>query len=198
MPSDDTSDLIFQAAFAEVMDHEGLGQHTFNPYDRGGETYSGISRLWWPDWFGWKLLDDQVPTDDSRLIGATTEFYAQTFWRPLRCDDMSYKIACEVFDSAVHMGKREAAEIFQLALNILNRQQSTYDDVEVDGKIGNQTMIAYRLLLREEPDEVNLFKTLNVMQGAHYVATVRRLPSQEMNFRGWLTRVVFTHGGRRS
>ena len=195
---DDTADTMYERAFAEVMSHEGLGQHTTNPYDRGGETYSGISRLWGPEWGGWKLRDEGVAPDDSRLIDATINFYLGAFWLPLRCPDMSYKIATEVFDTAIHTSKRESSEIFQLSLNILNRQGSTYDDVKVDGHIGNQTMVAYRLLFREEPDEVNLFKTLNVMQGAHYVATVRNLPRQEMNYRGWLTRVVFTHDGRTS
>jgi lysozyme family protein len=144
------------------------------------------------------LLDEGVKPDDSRLLDATIGFYSGAFWLPLRCGDMSYRIACEVFDTAIHTSKREAASMFQLSLNILNRQEYLYDDVVADGHIGNQTMVAYRLLLKEEPDEVNLFKTLNVMQGAHYVATVRKLPRQEMNYRGWLTRVVFTHDGRTS
>ena len=46
---------IFDQAFNKVIKLEG-GYSNYKE-DRGGETYKGISRVFNPDWAGWKIID---------------------------------------------------------------------------------------------------------------------------------------------
>ncbi|MFV0511571.1 MAG: glycosyl hydrolase 108 family protein, partial [Shewanella algae] len=47
----------FPEAYAKTMGVEGLGVRTNTPGDYGGDTFSGISRTYWPEWPGWEYLD---------------------------------------------------------------------------------------------------------------------------------------------
>lgn len=46
----------FAKAFAATMQHEGEYANVVG--DKGGETYMGISRVYWPSWAGWPVIDD--------------------------------------------------------------------------------------------------------------------------------------------
>lgn len=45
----------FRTALSYILEHEGY--YSNHPHDYGRETYCGISRVFNPDWIGWKYID---------------------------------------------------------------------------------------------------------------------------------------------
>jgi len=178
----------FKSAFLHTMSREG--GYSNNPADRGGETFRGIARNFHPDWPGWSVIDAiHVDTRDGykgdpELTKLVADFYRGSFWNPLRLTEIdSQVIANELFDSAVNAGVGAAARWLQRAVNLLSQP-----DISVDGKVGSKTIGAVNLLI-STVGEGPLLKTLNILQGMHYLEIVERSPSQEVFFKGWLTRV---------
>lgn len=147
-----------------------------NSADRGGETFKGIARRFWPTWKGWAIVDSlkkepgfpktaETNSDLNRLV---RDFFKDNFWEPLRLSQINNQaIKNELFDTAVNIGVNPAGRMLQRALNYLNRNQRNWQDIEVDGKIGPQTLLTLAKL--NEVDQRHLFNLLNVLQGAHYV-----------------------------
>jgi lysozyme family protein len=170
--------------------------------DSGKETYRGVSRVMWPNWAGWVIIDqyklvahlntgDFIPIAWKRgaeLDGLVNAFYKTQFWDVNKLDQVNNQpIANELFDSGVNMGTGIAAKFLQEALNLLNRNQKDYSDIAEDGKIGNITLG----LANSYPYQGALLKTLNGLQFMRYVSICESDPAQENNFRGWLSRVSF-------
>lgn len=178
----------YNSAFMHTMAREG--GYVNHPLDRGGETFCGISRKHHPDWPGWALLDeypeglrDNLKTSPD-LLRLVSDFYLAKFWAPLRLTEIdSQVIANELFDSAVNCGTTTAARWLQQAINLLSQP-----DIKVDGRVGSQTVGAANLLI-DTVGEGPLLKTLNGLQFEHYHTLAYVDPSQEVFFKGWLTRV---------
>lgn len=85
---------------------------------------------------------------------------------------LSPAVGHKLVDAGVNAGPVRAARWYQEALNQLNRGGKDYAKVAVDGKIGAQTIAAYRALERKrgrvKACELTL-KLLDVQQGAHYM-----------------------------
>ena len=47
---------IFEIAYKISMKLEGYYSNSLN--DKGGETVNGISRVYFPEWAGWKIVDE--------------------------------------------------------------------------------------------------------------------------------------------
>lgn len=161
--------------------------------DRGGETYRGISRRFHPSWQGWPLVDQlkfepgfpRNLANHPGLQSLVASFYLQQFWEPLQAEQIVHQsVADELFDTAVNMGIATSVSFAQTALNLLNRNQSSYPDGLVDGKMGPKTL----KLLNEFSEVDILVRTLNALQGARYIRICEKDPSQEVFFRGWLKR----------
>ena len=183
----------FRIAYNLVREHEG--GYVNNPKDRGGETYKGIARKFFPSWSGWKIIDSYRSERaflgkldaDADLQAAVLAFYKANFWNPLSLDQaVNQSIANELFDTGANMGLDTAGRFLQRSLNVLNRQGKTYPDVFVDGKIGASTI----KVLNAHPSPATVLKVLNVLQGAKYVAICEANPSQEVFMNGWLNRVA--------
>ena len=122
-----------------VLNYEGGWCN--NPGDRGGETFRGISRVFWPAWEGWSLVDTiktERPDDfaavlfqDFDLKEMVSKFYRVNFWEPCGCDMLPGKVAAAVFDFAVNSGDKVAVKQLQATLG-----------AEVDGVVGPQTVKA--------------------------------------------------------
>ncbi len=183
----------FNQAFRITAAHEG--GYVDDPDDRGGETYRGISRKHHPDWSGWAILDGfkSHPTfpaniDDGALDASVAAFYKSLYWNPFQGDDLSSQlIANELFDSGVNMGVSRAVHFLQEALNLLNRNGASWDEIAEDGDFGKNTMKALNAALAK--DELSLFNLMNVLQGMHYINLMRKSPVQEKYARGWFKRV---------
>jgi lysozyme family protein len=186
----------FSRAFAATMQHEGGYANVVG--DKGGETYMGISRVYWPSWPGWPVIDDwraervNALQRDTMLTEHVLAFYRAQFWDRLRGDELaelSIPIALEMFDTAVNMGVGRAVRFLQEALNMLNRGGRTYADIAVDGLIGRDTLNTLKRCLETQPGsrESNERLILNCLNGEQYIA-YKQNPQHEQ-FAGWFARV---------
>ena len=187
----------FRKAYFTTLGHEG--GYANDPQDRGGETYRGISRRFYPKWEGWAIIDkakgdkDKFPQniDHSALYTLVQEFYEDEYWNKFRGDDiLNQELANELFDSAVNLGLSRAVRLLQQSLNLLNREGRLYSNIDEDGEYGTKTHETLLAYLRTEPPSL-LYKVLNILQGAHYIQVMRNSESQEKFARGWLKRVDF-------
>lgn len=169
------------------------GGYVNDPTDRGGETYSGISRKWFPKWAGWKIVDSYKANGklaeldkDVALKALMHAFYEVEFWNKLQLPAVDSKsIANEIFEMAVNIGMKPAVEIAQEAINLLNKAEKLYKNIEVDGDLGDTTI---RHLNKYANNEKPLIRTINGLQFERYTEICRNDESQEKYFLGWLTR----------
>jgi len=187
----------FDEAFEKTMKHEG--GYSNDPDDAGAETYMGISRRYHPSWIGWGHIDhykkefknqiSQRLAREKSLQRFVKSFYRSHYWNTWRGDDfIDQKLANEMFDTAVNMGVIRASMFLQRSLNLLNRGQVMFNNLVVDGKVGQKTMLALGAIKRKN-DVKYLIKLINIFQGMHYIKYMERSPIQEKYARGWLNRV---------
>jgi len=185
----------FNEAFDLVMGYEG--GYDNDPYDVGGETYKGIARNYYPDWEGWKIIDEARKSsafphnlqDISELDEKVRMFYKILYWNIFWGDLIpNQAIANELFDCGVNLGTHRAIKYLQIALNILNRNGVLYDDIVEDGIYGPATHNVLNTYLSID-DPVFIVKIINILQGMHYIEYMKKSPTQERFARGWLKRV---------
>lgn len=121
----------FESAFRfTVIGQEGGFVLSTLKFDSGGQTYAGISRVNFPEWAGWKLID-AGDTKSDQLHDLVYSFYWSSFWQRMGLERLPSRIATLVFDFAVNSGRDIAAKKLQQVLR-----------VTVDGDIGPQTSLA--------------------------------------------------------
>lgn len=187
---------------------EGIYDH--DPDDPGAETFRGISRRYHPEFPGWPEIDrvkastpPGVPNiaaalrHHRELEGMALDFYRAQYWNPLRLNEVvDGRIAEELFDQAVNLGKERAGAHLQLCLNALNRNGELYPDLVADGNVGNLTIAALQKYFAGEQfyeKAVYLLRVqLNVCQGWYYFESMRKSPIKEKYARGWFERVNLT------
>ena len=197
----------FNISYNKSMSHEG--QYSNDPRDLGGETWKGISRRNFPDWEGWTIVDaiklnvqasalSKTMNADDELEELVLKFYQSEFWDKLRLSEINEQlIADELFDTAINQGKPTAVKQFQTALNLLNNNEKHYSDIVNDGKIGDNTMKAYRAYMLTsnfpgrsiERNTSVILKVMNGLQFARYAEIATDNPNQEIYFYGWINRV---------
>ncbi|MDH3387000.1 MAG: hypothetical protein OEN02_03770 [Gammaproteobacteria bacterium] len=185
----------FSEAYNLTSAHEG--GYVDDPTDRGGETYRGISRVHHPSWSGWSKIDAHkarrgFPTTldaDTALQTSVKSFYKRKYWDRFLGDQIpDQRVANELYDTGVNMGVRSAARFLQNALNLLNRNQRNFEDLVVDGWLGQGTLKALKQYLKLDRNSDALLKLLNIQQGSRYIEIMENDPSQEKYARGWLKR----------
>ena len=151
--------------------------------DAGGKTKYGITEKVARKW-GYEGQMHDLPYDTAMKI------YEDLYW-PKALDDilaLSVPIAAELFDTGVNMGVGTAGKFLQRSLNVLNKLETLFDDVKVDGIVGPATVKALEAYLdkRRGRGETALLTALNCLQGARYVELTERRKSDEANLFGWL------------
>lgn len=178
----------FEIALKETLGIEGGKSN--NPLDHGGLTYAGISQKNWPHWEGWEIIDrwGKLSQSDMLTLGIlVNDFYRYNFWDRISLDSITnQQIANELFDTGVNASPKKAIELLQRALNLLNRNQKLYKDIELDGILGTNTL----QLTNNHPYPSDLLAVLNRLQFAYYVAICEKDPTQEEFLRGWLKRTL--------
>lgn len=162
----------FNKAFKITIGHEG--GYVNDKTDRGGETKYGISKKSYPH-----LDIKNLSLEEAKTI------YYKNYWNTKRANlgMLPDIIAIEVFDTAVNMGAVRAYKMLQEALNLLNRVETRFNDLVVDGVIGKTTLRAV-----EKVEDKELLKVLNGLQFSKYLRIVRNNHSQERFFAGWIKR----------
>lgn len=182
-------------AYNITMRHEG-GYSDDND-DAGGETYKGISRRYHPTWRGWEIIDgyrvqSNFPKnlkESSELNPMVADFYKEHYWDRFLGDEIKNQdIAEEMFDTGINMGISRGVKFLQQGLNYLNRNEEMFPDLVEDGKIGNNTLKALDMYLKED-SSIHLMKIMNILQGMHYLDYMSDSPTQEKYARGWFKRV---------
>lgn len=171
----------FEKALATTLAHEGFFSN--DPQDRGGATTWGITEQVARK-HGYRGDMKDLPVETAK------EIYRKSYWDKNRLDEVAdyYEpIAAEMFDTGVNMGVSTAGEFLQRAINCLNRNQTLFPDLEVDGIIGSKTINALGKLGGSTEKQAVLI-TLNALQGERYVAICERDPRQEKYYLGWIKR----------
>ena len=170
------------------------GGYSNNPNDHGGRTYRGISEKNFPDWEGWKIIDQYEPIKEGYVIKNPVldkmiyDFYQRVFWEPNHLSDISNQVLTnEIYDAGVNFGVGTAAIMLQKSLNLLNNNGKKFADLKVDGVIGWMTTQAVNSFQRQ----MDLMKTFNGERFCRYKEICEKDPSQEVFFQSWLNRINF-------
>lgn len=186
----------FDVIYNKVMIDEG--GYVNDTDDPGGETYKGISRVFNPDWSGWKIIDSykeyvDFPAcldNDENLQIQVRYLYKKKYYDPFLGDEIDEDVAEEMFDQAVNLGINKAIEHLQRALKILNTKSKAndlYPDVIVDGRFGSDTLRAYNNFIKVR-DVKLLFNVLNCYQAKNYIEIMENTPIKE-KYIGWFNRI---------
>lgn len=159
------------------------------PGDKGGETYAGIARAFFPDWPGWHFIDaakahpsfqqgslafSRHLTTLPNLEDLVTAFYRVQWWDKMGLARWPQLVANELFEQAVNLGRGGSGKLLQRVCNAMNyvrrngKEQRLFDDLDEDGAVGPKTVKALALVLeyRAERDVVH---ALNAAQGKKYL-----------------------------
>lgn len=165
-----------------VIDREG--GYVRHHADRGGATRWGITQAV-------ARAEDYAGPMTALPRATAATIYRRLYWTRPGLDAVAARtprVAAELFDTGVNMGPAVAASFMQRALNALNRDQSDYPDVVLDGRIGPATLAALDgFLARRGPaGETVLLRAIEALQGERYVALAERRPADEAFLYGWL------------
>ncbi len=119
---------IFNIAFEKTLYLEGgYKLHTVKG-DKGGMTFAGISRVYWPDWTGWQLIDGGE-VSGPRLEAMVHVFFKIHFWDQIYGDQIGFQsVADTIYDFAVNSDLNDAVQCVQKIVG-----------AKVDGKFGPKT-----------------------------------------------------------
>lgn len=191
----------FVTALTDLYSIEGV--YSLDPDDPGGETVYGVARKKWPNVPLWKLVDGVTGQDlktkmtgrlrftkliaESGTIHKEVEaFYRKEFWNSFDCDNLPQAIAEELFEQSVNLGVRQCSLHLQRSLNLLNRNETVWADIDADGKVGPATRKALQEAIKK--DASYLLGLLNIMQGAFYIQL-----KNEKYIRGWIKRAQWVY-----
>lgn len=149
----------FNKAYQILKPNEGGYRNV--SWDRGGETYRGITRKWWPSWTGWNWIDNYKAHNGAisngkvfpELEGAVMEFVKNNYWQPIKGDQINnQQLANMVLDFKYQSG--QAARKINEALGTGSGNSITYATVEAlnakpadaFNKIKNARLKYYRAL----------------------------------------------------
>lgn len=148
--------------------------------DKGGETYAGIARNFFPNWQGWTYIDFVKRTDGPIKHNAkfpsiqwmVDQFY-RDWWNEKRFGEInSQEVANLLFDYNIHSSTHAIKAIQQLV------------GVTADGAMGPKTIAAIN-----KADPAKLHDALKE-QRRQFLDTLSKKPGQEIFREGWLARVA--------
>ena len=145
--------------------------------DKGGETYAGISRVNYPRWQGWAIIDAHKPLrngekiDSSDLESLLNSFYFLDFWQRIRGNEIdSQAVASYTHDWHVNSGSHAV------------KAAQTIVGAVPDGMVGTSTIQAINSYSGD------LLTELHNARKAFYNRIVAEDPSQEKFLKGWMDR----------
>jgi lysozyme family protein len=151
--------------------------------DKGGETYAGIARRFWPNWAGWKTIDAIKAASKTNppirhnarfpQLDASVEQFYRDMWNANRFGEINDQdVANIAFDWFVNSG----ASGIRGVQKILGVSQT--------GVLGLVTLTAIN-----QRDSVQLFNSIKAARKSFYDAIVQRDPSQQVFYKGWINRI---------
>jgi len=162
------------------------GGYSNHPSDTGGKTNFGITEDLAREY------DYEGDIEDLPLEKAK-EIYYLAFWEENNLQEvakLNESIAYEIFDTAVNCGSEVAGKFFQRCLNAFNKGEDAYEDIKVDGIIGEKTIDAFtdyhsERIVHGKGAEI-MQKALNGLQTSYYVRLCEEDDSYENFVYGWI------------
>lgn len=174
-------------AFKNAMNHliKNEGFSADQKHDKGGQTYAGISRVFNPDWPGWKIIDAPggVQTGGADLWSLVNEFYWKkyVYWQLDKMPPSDLVAYC--FDTGVLFGGKRMIEHLQIGLNRIATESNV---LPADGLVGPKTVARMNQITATEREAV--LAQLVAYRVEHHLGVVIRDPSQRKFLVGWLAR----------
>lgn len=176
----------------EVMQREG--GFVNHPDDLGGPTNFGVTFEVYKRFYPNASIED---LKNMRFEEAYAIYASEYYMKPKidRLEYYSSAITEKVLDCGVNMGPSIAIKFLQESLNLFNMVGSNkiYDELIVDGDIGNKTLSALGEFLkaRGQNGENVLLKTLNCLQGNRYISITKSRPQNKSFIYGWMNTRIF-------
>lgn len=170
------------------------GAYTNDKADAGGETNWGIT-VFVARSFGYTGSMAAMTRDQAIVI------YKARYWEQPGFDllwavdaDLSFKL----FDIGVNMGQDTGIKYLQRSLNALNQQGTDYEDLTVDGHMGNMTLTALKTFIRNRGMEGRRVVRMMVtaQQSVRYVELAEGRPLNERFEFGWQSQRAFASTDR--
>lgn len=165
----------------DLMKREG--GYANNPKDSGGETNYGIT-VATARAYGYTGPMRDLPYSTAQSIYLRRYWVEPNFYK---INEIYPALAESLLDFGVLAGQRTAAAQLQRVLNVLNRQQKDYADLEDDGRIGTITLAALRAYLQKRGREGGavLFGMIASRQSVYLQELAERRPKDEEFEYGW-------------
>lgn len=162
------------------------GGYVNDSADMGGPTKYGITLA------TLKLVKPNATIDDVKNLKKEDAYkiYEDLYFKKPNLDKV-YSIAPELagklLDISINMGATIAGSFLQTVLNAFN--DGYYQDLKVDGSIGNMTINALNafILKRGKSGETALLKAVNCLQGNRYINIALGNASQRKFIFGWIS-----------
>lgn len=166
----------------KLLQHEG--GYANNPFDKGGETYRGISRNNHSYWTGWFVLDNEMNKNSNklkeRLDLEVKTFYYEKYYLAFRLNEIhNFDVRGLIFDFCVNSGQRNT---FRTVQRLLNEKYNA--GLIVDGFNGYNTMQA----INRVSNQSQLNNEIVDARISFYHNIVRNDSSQSIFLNGWLRR----------
>ncbi|MBW7981508.1 glycoside hydrolase family 108 protein [Enterobacillus tribolii] len=160
------------------------GGYVNNPADRGGPTKWGITQTTARN-HGYQGDMRDLTRDQAYAILEQDYWIAPGFDRIAQ---LSEPLAFELCDAGTNIGPSYPSRWLQRWLNAFNQQAKKYDDIQVDGHIGNNTLNALRSYLdwRGQEGEKIMLQALNCSQGEYYLQITEKRAANETFIYGWI------------
>lgn len=178
---------MFQDALQNTLSHEGYYANVEG--DKGGETYRGIARNFFPEWNGWAIVDAEKAKKGGslpwnyKITSALLDdyiavFYKKYFWDKIYLDLVKdSNLQNFIFDFFVNSRNSGVKVIQQTLRNVFNK------NIAVDGAMGTQTVNAINSV-----DGKSLFNALKKARESFYV-TISQKGQNAKFLKGWLKRL---------
>lgn len=164
-------DRSFTRAFNLILKYEG--GYADHPLDMGGATCYGISSAF--------LKANNINKDVKTLtVKDAKQIYRMYFWEVWNMDRFTDDgVKLFLFDTSVNCGIGTAAICLQRAI-------SMFEDIKLDGIVGNQTVTKCNRL--SENNRSRFLDMLIHFRKQYYCEIVKSKPVQRVFMRGWLDR----------
>lgn len=169
------------------------GGYVNDPDDPGQETFRGISRRYHPEVAVWPILDMQKAgggkiVSTPELDQIIHQWYKNWHWDFFGLDNLSsQRIANEIYDSGINLGRRKVANFVQFCSNT---HFGPDDLLKVDGYPGFKTQANLsKIMVMGSAHVDTLYKQLNSEQGHHYTMAANKHPRLKKFVVGWYKRV---------
>ncbi len=172
----------FKTAYVKYI-QPGEGGYSNVLADKGGETYAGIARNIYPNWSGWPFVDAKKSDFPNRIIprnrlfsemNTMVEQFYLGLWDVNKLGEIhSQDIANLLYDFFINSGP--------IAFKKIQRLVAVADD----GLIGPLTIAAIN-----NANATQLYSLLKNVRENFYNEIVKRDPSQNVFYSGWMNRLA--------